>query len=50
MAASEKNSFLSDKFKDYDILKNIGENIESVVSQRTKGNTSNDDLWVFTLD
>lgn len=50
MAAFSKDSIVSKKFGHVDIVQNMGENISSMVNQRTKGNKSEDDLWVFTMD
>lgn len=50
MVAFDKGSQISKKFAGYDICENIGEGIASMISQKTKGNTSEDDLWVFTME
>jgi hypothetical protein len=50
MVAFTKNSHISKKYSGLDVCKNVGENIASMVNQRSKGNTSEDDLWVFTMD
>lgn len=49
MVAVDKNSNLSKAFNDADVCRNVGENIESMVNQKIKGNKSNDDLYVFTM-
>lgn len=50
MIALDAHSTVSQKFKGIDIVKNLGEGIASMINQRTKGNTSEDDLWVVTME
>lgn len=50
MSAFDKNSAFTKRFGSFDIVKDIGEDISSMVNQKSKGNTSNDDLWVFTMN
>lgn len=50
MIAFGKNSIVSKNYFGVDVCRNIGEDIESMVNQRSKGNKSEDDLWVFTMN